>query len=186
MKKYLLTMLLSLSLLFSMTDAGFCLSPENNEPGGRPPTPEQREELRKRIEMIKMWKLTQTLDLDDKTAAELFPLMNRYDREKAEVQHTIRKNMQELKENIESKNERRLSSIMKNLETYHGQLKEIEEREWSDMKNVLTIEQQAKLVLFRMNFRREIRDIIAKTQKRKAGRYSGVRERRSPSHGEPY
>lgn len=112
--------------------------------------------------------------------------MNRYDRKKAEVQHSIRENMRELKENIESKNERRLSSIMKNLEAYHGMLKEIEEQEWSDIKNVLSIEQQAKLVLFRMNFRREIRDIIAKTQKRTAGRYSGVRERRIPPPGEPY
>lgn len=74
MKKYLLVLFVSLALLFSMTDAGFCLSPENNDPGARPPTPEQREKLRKRIETVKMWKLTQMLDLSDKTAAELFRL----------------------------------------------------------------------------------------------------------------
>lgn len=42
----------------------------------RPPTKEQMENVRERIETLRMWKLTKTLDLDEKTSAKLFPLLN--------------------------------------------------------------------------------------------------------------
>jgi hypothetical protein len=92
--------------------------------------------------------------------------MNRYDKKRAEVHHDIRENIRDLKKTLQIHDERRLSAVMKNLETYHGQIKDIEEQEWSDLKNILSVEQQAKLILFKMNFEREIRKMIAKTKRR--------------------
>jgi hypothetical protein len=144
---------------------------EHDEPGRRPPTPEQREKLRKRVEAIKMWKLTQTLDLDEKTAAKIFPLMHKYDKKRADVQHSVRESIRELKETLRSHDDSRLSAILQNLENYHRKLKEMEEEEWKDLKSILSIEQQAKLVLFKMNFEREIRKIIAQTKHKRKDRF---------------
>lgn len=186
MNKHLLIFVILLSLLFTTSGTGFCFSSENSERGVRPPTPEQREKLRKRIETVKMWRLTQMLDLDEKTAAELFPLLHTYDKKRAELQHTIRGNVQKLEESIRNGNERSLVTIVKSLEAYHEKLREIEHQEWRDIKNILTVEQQAKLIIFRMHFKREIRDIIAQAKKRNAGRFSNARDRRISRATEPY
>jgi hypothetical protein len=167
MRKNLILSVLMLFFVSVFAGQGICIPPEVSAED-RPPKKEQREKLRQRIESIKMWKLTQTLDLDEKTAARLFPLMNRYDKKRAEVQHDIRKNIRDLKKTLQIHDEHRLSAVMKNLETYHGKIKDIEEQEWSDLKNILSVEQQAKLILFKMNFEREIRKMIAKTKKRRS------------------
>jgi hypothetical protein len=165
MRKKLILSVLMLFIVSVFASQGICIPPEVSAED-RPLKKEQREKLRQRIESIKMWKLTQTLDLDEKTAARLFPLMNRYDKKRAEVHHDIRENIRDLKKTLQIHDERRLSAVMKNLETYHGQIKDIEEQEWSDLKNILSVEQQAKLILFKMNFEREIRKMIAKTKRR--------------------
>jgi hypothetical protein len=78
MRKNLILSVLMLFFVSVFAGQGICIPPEVSAED-RPPKKEQREKLRQRIESIKMWKLTQTLDLDEKTAARLFPLMNRYD-----------------------------------------------------------------------------------------------------------
>src|SRR5579872_6730004 len=44
-----------------------------------PDDPEKRKELHRRIMALRMARLTQELDLDEATAAKLFPLVNRHD-----------------------------------------------------------------------------------------------------------
>ncbi|MBS1128688.1 MAG: hypothetical protein H6Q96_1068 [Nitrospirae bacterium] len=44
-------------------------------PAGGPPSDEQREEVRKKMEAIKMSRLTEELKLDEKTAAKFIPVI---------------------------------------------------------------------------------------------------------------
>ncbi|MBI3723819.1 hypothetical protein HY251_07700, partial [bacterium] len=64
--------------------------PPSPHTGPQPPSaprpeadPERRKELRRRIQAMRMARLTQILDLDDATAAKLFPALNRHDEQVA-------------------------------------------------------------------------------------------------------
>ncbi len=165
MKKYLIACLLSLVLTVAFAVQGQCIMPEGDEPGP-PPSKEQMEKLRQRIESIKIWKLTKALDLDEESAAVLFPLLNKYDKKRGEVQHKVKENIRDLKENLKNHNEQGLNTILGNIERYHRELQEIKDEEWDELKKVLSVENQAKFILFQMNFEREIREIIAQTKQR--------------------
>jgi hypothetical protein len=176
MKKYLTTCLLILFFSLIVAGQGQCIMPEGDRPGA-PPSKEQRERLRQRIESIKIWKLTKALDLDEQSAAVLFPLLNKYDKKRAEVQHQVKEKIRDLKKNLENYNEQELNAIIANIEEHHSELQKIKDEEWIELKRVLSVEQQARLILFRIEFEREIRQIIAQKMKKQGERNRRDRDR---------
>ncbi|MEW6110096.1 MAG: hypothetical protein AB1632_13160 [Nitrospirota bacterium] len=160
-----------LVLLFALIFAaeGLCVMPEGDEPGS-PPSKKQITRVRERIESIRMWKLTQALDLDEKTAASLFPIMSKYDKKRTEAERNIRESIKALKENLRDRNEHKLNDILERLEQYHRELQNIKDEEWTELKRILSTEQQAKFILFLQDFQREMREMIAQAKERKAER----------------
>ena len=87
------------SLLLFLLVIGFAVNSMANPQGDfDKPTKEQMERVRKRIETLRIWKLTKVLDLDEKSAARLFPLLNRYDKRRAEIERSLRDGMRDLRE----------------------------------------------------------------------------------------
>src|SRR3990170_3149412 len=66
--------------------------------GGGPPSGERREEIRKKIEAIRIWRLADELKLDEKTAARFFPVLSSLTQRRHEL----------LRENMETERELRL------------------------------------------------------------------------------
>ncbi len=174
MKKSMMAILFSLFFVGAIAVEGQCFGPDGDDLGS-PISKENREKIRQRIETIKIWKLTKALDLDANSAAVLFPLMNKYDKKRSEIQHDIRKNLRELKQGIEIHDDTTLSRLMNTIEQNHRELQELKDREWEEMKSVLTVGQQAKLIIFRINFEREIRKIISETRKDRFKKTRGER-----------
>ena len=170
-KKIILSVLTLLMLTVFATD-GRCIGPGPDGPD-RPPSKEQMEKVRERIETIKIWKMTKALNLDEKTAARLFPLMNRFDKERGEIQRNIKEGLKDIKEGLIDRDDRKLIGIMERLEDYHQELQRLKEREWAELKEILTVEQQARFLVFLEEFQHEIRNIIAKTKGR---RFERMRE----------
>ncbi|MEC4676819.1 MAG: hypothetical protein VST72_07885 [Nitrospirota bacterium] len=170
-KKIILSALTLLMLTVFATD-GRCVGPGPDGPD-RPPSREQMEKVRERIEAIKIWKMTKALNLDEKTAARLFPLMNRFDKERGEIQRKIRDGLKEIKDGLKDKDDRQLIGIMEKLEDYHRELQRLKDREWAELKGILTVEQQARFLVFTEEFQNEIRNIIARTKGR---RFERMRE----------
>ncbi|MBI5198410.1 MAG: hypothetical protein HZA09_00075 [Nitrospirae bacterium] len=137
----------------------------------RPPSKEQMEKVRKRIETLKMWKLTQALELDEKTSAQVFPLLSKYDKKRGEIEQSLRGSMRELRESLREKREGNLKNILDKLEENHKALQRIKEEEWSELKKILTLEQQARFILFQQEFEREIRKIIAEAREKRLERF---------------
>lgn len=135
------------------------------------PSKEQMEKVRKRIETLKMWRLSDALDLDEKTSTSLFPLLSRYDRKRAEIEQSLRGSMKDLRESLREKREGNLKNILDKLEENHKALQRIKEEEWSEIKKILTLEQQARFVIFQQEFEREIRKIIAEAREKRPERF---------------
>ncbi|MCL5022949.1 MAG: hypothetical protein M1497_06245 [Nitrospirae bacterium] len=156
------------------------------EPRGdfeRPPSREQMEKVRKRIETLKMWKLTRALDLDEKTSAQVFPLLNRYDRKRADLEKAMRDNMRELKDALKEGRENQMKNILGMIEESHKSIQALKDAEWQELKGIFTTEQQAKFVFFQQEFDREMRKIIGEARERRHDRFGKDNpERPSPLH----
>jgi Spy/CpxP family protein refolding chaperone len=164
MKKNVVKILLILFIMCGFTAQGLA------EPPGyldEPPTKQQRDRVRKRIETLKMWKLTKALDIDETTSAKLFPLLNRYDKRKAEIHQNIRKGMREMRSSLKENRTEGLKNTLAMLEENHKALQSINDEEWAEMKKVLTVEQQAKFILFKQEFDRDVRKVISDAKGRR-------------------
>lgn len=167
MKKNIVKILLLVFIMCGFTAQGFAEPPEYQ---GKPATKQQRDRVRKRIETVKMWKLTKALDLDEATSAKIFPIFNKYDKRKAEIHKNLREGMREMRMSLKENRTDQLSGILAQLEDNHRALQSIKNEEWAEMKKILTVEQQARLILFRQEFDREVHKLIADAKDRRRGR----------------
>ena len=178
------------SMVFTITVVVFilglglpCLSqpPREGRPGGpggpafegdEPPPPlEKREEIRKRIELIRMWKLTEELDLTEETGAKLFPILHKYDEKRTELRRERHEIMNELRralENVATSDEE-IDAAMDKLDENALAVFDLIRQQRQDLKGVLSLRQQAKFILFQREFHREIRKIIAEARHRRRG-----------------
>lgn len=167
MKKHVVKIVVLLFIMCGFTAQGFA---EPAEYLDKPPTKQQRDRVRKRIETLKMWKLTKALDLDEASSAKIFPVLNRYDKKKAEIHQNIREGMREMRKSLKENKTGGLKNTLAMLEEKHRALQNINDEEWAELKKVLTVEQQAKLILFRHEFDREVHKLIADAKNRRPER----------------
>jgi Spy/CpxP family protein refolding chaperone len=130
---------------------------------GGPPSKERREEIRKKIEAIRIWRLTETLNIDEKTAAKFFPLLSSLAQRRNEL---MRENMEaerELRLYLEAgkPDEKKIKAALDRLENIHHETAKLTEKEIDITKDHLTVEQQARYYLFQQDFQREIREMIS-------------------------
>lgn len=164
MKSRLLTLLILLTALccYAVNSRA-----EPRDDADRPLTRGQMEKIRERVESLRIWKLTKALDLDEKTSSKLFPLLNKYDRRRAEIEHALRSDMKDLRDSLQERREGRLKSILDKLEHNHRALQTLNDEERTELKSILTVEQQAKFILFQQEFSRDLRRIIAEAREKK-------------------
>jgi len=167
MKKNIVKFLVLFFIVFGFTVDGMAEFPDDTD---KPPTQEQMKKVRKRIETLRMWKLTKALDLDENTSAQLFPVLNRYDKQRAELERALWTSMKELRDTLGERREGRLKEILEKLENDHKALQRINDEERAEVKRILNIEQQAKFVLFQVEFNKEIRRIIAEAKDKRQRR----------------
>lgn len=168
MKREVLKILLSIILFAGLAANGLAQPPEDVD---RPPSKEQMEKIRKRMETLRMWRLTEALNLDEKTSAQVFPILNRYDKKRYELEDSLREGMRDLRESLRNKKEEQLKKILNKLEENHKALQNLKQEEWAELKKVLTVEQQAKFIIFLTEFEREVRKLIAEARERRQGRF---------------
>ena len=135
-----------------------------NQPGqGNALSEEKREEIRKKIEAVRIWRLTERLKLDTTTSAKLASVLSSFDQQrKGMVQEQIA-TMRELRVSLNSQkpDEARLKTALEKLQKNQHSLQELRDREYSGLKDILTIEQQARFLLFQQEFRREMQSMIS-------------------------
>ena len=129
---------------------------------GEPLSDEKRAEIRKKIETVRIWRLTEALKLDANTSAKLSSLLSSLDHQRREIQHEQMGTLNMLQQSLKSPKieEARLKSDLDKLEKNYHAMQELKNKEMSSLKNLLTIEQQARYVIFQQEFMREMRGMI--------------------------
>ncbi len=161
-------LIILMAVLITGVFAGYGYSHQQGGDGfGNPPG---KEELRERIGMMRIWKLTEALDLDEKTALRLFPVLHKFDKKRVEMHESAGKDKKELREALEEESYEQIKGILKRLERKHRELQELNEEEKAELRDILTIEQQAKFILFHHDFERRVKKIVAEAKERRFAR----------------
>ena len=130
---------------------------------GEAPSEEKRAEIRKKIEAIRIWRLTEALNLDAATSARIASLLSSMDQQRMEIARGQMTTMNELRRLLKSPkpDDASLKAALDKLEKDHHAVQLLREKELSGLKEILTTEQQARYLLFQQEFQREMRGMIA-------------------------
>ncbi|MEE2829715.1 MAG: periplasmic heavy metal sensor [Myxococcota bacterium] len=152
-------------------------APPSHEPGTET---ESREDLMNRIRLVRMYAITEALDLDEATAAKLFPAL----REQDDAIKALHQSKQEHRKALrgmmksESYDRKVVADRIDALSKVDVQIAQARADQVTKLKRILTPEQQVKFVLVRERLENEIRRTIR--EHRRERRNKGPRERRAP------
>ncbi len=130
--------------------------------------PLQKREPKELIETIRIWRLTEELNLSEDQAAKLFPKLKKIREVKREFKRKRREILKAIEKELKRKKPREdvLKKEIEDLNREDKEFREKEERLKEEIFEVLTIEQQARFLLFQERFDREIREMIKRIRHR--------------------
>ncbi|OGP49078.1 MAG: hypothetical protein A2Y79_01675 [Deltaproteobacteria bacterium RBG_13_43_22] len=125
-----------------------------------------RERSRERIQMMKIWKMTEVLKLDREGAARFIAVNNYYEETRRKVRHDFNEDIQRVRNILRDMNppERELKDLVIRLKNRKKEINDLENKQLEEEMNLLKPEQQARYFLFQIDFRREMEDIIREVQ----------------------
>jgi Spy/CpxP family protein refolding chaperone len=135
----------------------------DNAQGQNGPDAKKREEVRKKVEAVRMWRLTEELKLDEKTSTRLASFLSAMDEKRRDLLRERAETMRDLRAEVKAGNpdEKKMRASLDRLEKNRRDMMELEGKETGGIKNILSVEQQARYVIFQQEFRRELRGMIA-------------------------
>lgn len=138
---------------------------ENPAPSGRGNalSEKKREEIRRKVETVRIWRLTEALKLDVNTSAKLASLLSSLEQNRRNALREQMEIMRELRRSLKSgkTDEADIKFLLDKIEKTHRMIQDVREQEWKGVQEILTIEQQARFLIFQQEFRREMQGMIA-------------------------
>lgn len=144
--------------------------PPPGGPEGPPPGSPEWEEMMERIATVRIFKLTQALDLDEATAIKLAGYLKDKDAERMEINAQRGRTAREIKEFLDSgsDDDARAKELLTSAIELETRVHDTERELVLGLDQVLTPSQQLRFVLANREFDREIREMIR--QQRGGGR----------------
>lgn len=124
-----------------------------------------------KLELAKLWKLTDLLQLDEQKAAKLFPVMSKYDRQIREKFIEKLETGKKLKAHIDGVSklsESELTQLARRIWTLDQEIARLQLERFDAVSKLLTPEEAAKYSVFEIVFHEEIRKAIRKMRGQKA------------------
>ena len=124
--------------------------------------PRERRMPNDRLELIRLWWLVDELQIDEEQATHLFPVWSRHHHQRRELQQRRQRAAEELAELLKQEDTEE-EALKKQIEQVRGLDKEKEDltRQFhNSMAELLTVRQQARLVLFDDGFRKDLQELI--------------------------
>ncbi len=128
----------------------------------------EEKDPREIIEKVRIYRLTEELDLNEEQAAKFFPRLKDIRKTEQMFHKQKMEIVRELKELLkEGAKEQEIIKVLNKFQElqkkrFESQLKEIE-----GIRNILTPEQQARFLVFQEEFEKEIRDLIKEVKGRR-------------------
>ncbi|RJP74702.1 MAG: periplasmic heavy metal sensor [Candidatus Zixiibacteriota bacterium] len=137
------------------------------QPRGNPPGP-RREDIRERVRTMKVWKLTEELNLSQEQAARFFPLMNAMEAQVEKLDDQRREHLDRLAEMVreEKADAGKINSLLEEVEKLEARQLEARQQFRRDAADVLRPEQLGRMVLFNMRFPELVRELIREHEER--------------------
>lgn len=137
---------------------------------------QRKEEVLKRIQMLRIWRLTEVLQLSSDEAAKLFPVLNKYDeqfRAKADAkQKLLHKMHHEMKK--ETPDDKQLKSLIKKVMVIENEAIQVRHEMYKELETHLTPERLAKFMIFEISFQKEIDQLVTGVR-RGQSRVTGIK-----------
>ena len=129
---------------------------------GQPPARGDAGISPERMEMLKLWRIIDELEIEEEQAAELFPYWSKHQRDKRELvgerlQATRALHHLLMEEGVSD------ADIEKQIDEIRGIDRRVEEQESEfrdGLEKRLSVRQQARLIVFEQRFRGDLRDMV--------------------------
>ena len=145
-------------------------APRGGGPAGGPPTEQQREEVRKKVEAVRLARLTEELQLDEKTAAKFIPVITAIDQKRRTLMKENQETMRELKIMLHATppDEAKLKAAISAIEKNRREIFSLRDKEFNAARDYLTVTQMSRYLLFNQEFQQEMRGMVegARTPRR--------------------
>ncbi len=121
-----------------------------------------REKSRERIQMVKMLKLTEVLRLDREATARFFAVNGQFEETKRRLRWDLNQDIERLRHLTRDLNapEKELRETVMRIKNRRKDLNDLSYKQLEDELSLLRPDQQARYVLFTIDFHRQIDDIV--------------------------
>lgn len=146
--------------------------PGPSGPGADMTVDERRTEMRQRIRVMRAWRLTEELDLDEETGIELFAHLDAFDTRVEADQQQLSELGRQLRTFIleGTGSDEEVRAIMGEIMAAHLRIEQARIEMIEAAGTFLTAHQQAALMLFLPEFDDEIRDTVREARRGRRGR----------------
>jgi len=136
--------------------------PQGGRPDGGRPTEQQREEVRKKVEAVRLARLTETLQLDEETAAKFIPAITAIEQKRRALMKENHEAIRELKVMLHATppDEAKLKTAIDAIEKNRHEIFSLRDKEFSAAKDSLTVTQMARYLIFNQEFQQEMRGMM--------------------------
>ena len=123
------------------------------------------------IETIKIWKMTEALNLDEDQAVKLFPRLAQLEASRREFQRRQRVLREELAELLKQRplRDEEIKTRLDQLDRAEIDFRGHEQVIRGGLRSILSLEQQARLALFEDRFETEMRSVMQDLRQRRRG-----------------
>jgi Spy/CpxP family protein refolding chaperone len=123
----------------------------------------KREEIRKRVDAVRIYRMTEELKLDEKTSGQVSSILSSFDQKRRDLQKDQMSSMRSLREvmRTEKPDEAKIKPLLTKLEGNHRQMENLWDSELKSLKDLLSTEQQARFILFQQDFQHNMRRMLS-------------------------
>ncbi len=134
-----------------------------------PPMGPKREQIENRIKTVKIWKLTEELNLTSEQSQAFFPIYNEFDENRRNMEGERMKLMKELKSITEQEktDDKEITKLLDKLDEFDSRIKDKRARFRKELEGVLSVKQIGILYVFEMQFMHQMREIIRDARREK-------------------
>jgi Spy/CpxP family protein refolding chaperone len=130
------------------------------------------EKAQERIQMIKMWKMTEALKLDREEAARFFAIVNQHEENKRKLRRELQEDMNKLRNLMRETHppEKELRDLVSRIKTKNRDFRELRLKQDEEEIALLKPEQQARYILFQIDFHRDMENMIREIREERSQR----------------
>jgi Spy/CpxP family protein refolding chaperone len=123
-----------------------------------------RDKIREKIEFMRVWKMMDVLDLDKATADKILEIRRKYVSRKKSLRRALNEDFRmlrhQLRDSPQGADNAELSRLIESIRQKREGLRKLWSEQYEEVAKHLSIRQQAELLLFLKDFRRELRSMM--------------------------